>query len=162
MDEFNDAAQLANPSISEPILITTNGTILAGSGRWRSAVFAGRHEINCIEYSLSEEEALQFIISHHQPQRGWNAFIRIRLALKLELYFQKRARDNMSAGGKHKGLHSSGEMLVEHQDSIVRRQRAFPAIRRSLRKAAAYRTASDHLDRGTNRQVLVQRQKAAS
>ena len=76
LDEFNDAAQLANPSISEPILITTNGTILAGFGRWRLAVFDDRHEINCIEYSLSEEEALQFIISHHQPQSGWNKYIR--------------------------------------------------------------------------------------
>src|ERR1039458_1533635 len=93
IDEFNDAARLTNPSVTEPILITTNGTILAGFGRWRSAVFDGRHAINCIEYPLSEDEALQFIISHHQPHRGWNAFIRILLALKLEPYFQKKALD---------------------------------------------------------------------
>ena len=48
---------------------------------------------------------------------------------------------------------------MEHQDSIVRGQMAF-AIRRSLRKAASHRAASYHLDRGTNRQVLVQRQGA--
>jgi hypothetical protein len=48
------------------------------------------------------------------------------------------------------------KMPVEHENSIVRRQRAFPAIRRTLRKAAAYRTVSDHLDRERNRQVLVQ------
>jgi len=103
IDEFNDAARLTNPSVTESILITTNGTILAGFGRWRSAVFDGSHEINCIEYPLSEDDALQFIIRYHQPQRGWNAFIRIRLALKLEPYFQQRALDNMSAGGKYKG-----------------------------------------------------------
>jgi len=113
IDEFNDAARLKDQSVPEPILITTNGTILAGFGRWRSAVFDGRHEINCIEYPLHEincmeyplgdDEALQFIISHHQPQRAWNAFIRIRLALKLQLSFQQRARDNMRAGGKCKG-----------------------------------------------------------
>ena len=85
-------------------MITTNGTILAGFGRWRSAVVDGRHEINCIEYSLSEDEALQFIISRHQPRRGSNAFTRIRLALKLESSFQQRALDNMRAGGKYKGL----------------------------------------------------------
>jgi len=101
--ELNEAVRLTNPSVTEPILITTNGTILAGIGRWQSAVFDGRHEVNCIEYPLNEDESLQFIISHHQPQRGWNAFIRIRLALKLELYFQKRALDNMAAGGKCKG-----------------------------------------------------------
>ncbi len=102
--ELSDAARLTSPTVTDPILITTNGTILAGFGSWRSAVFDGGHEISCIEYPLSEDEALQFIISHHQPQRGWNAFIRIRLALKLEPYFQQRALDNMRAGGKYKGL----------------------------------------------------------
>jgi len=102
--ELNDAARLKEQSVPEPILITTNGTILAGFGRWRLTVFEGRHEIHCIEYSLGEEESLQFIISHHQPRRGWNSFIRIRLALKLEPYFQQRALDNMRAGGKYKGL----------------------------------------------------------
>jgi hypothetical protein len=103
IDELNDAARLKDQSVPEPILITTNGTILAGFGRWRSALFDDQHEINCIEYPLSEDEALQFIIRHHQPQRGWNAFIRIRLALKLETSFQKRALANMRAGGKYKG-----------------------------------------------------------
>jgi hypothetical protein len=73
IDEFNDAARLKDQSVPELILITTNGTILAGFGRWQSAVFDGRHEIHCIEYPLGEDEALQFIIRHHQPQRGWNA-----------------------------------------------------------------------------------------
>lgn len=84
MDEFNDAARQMNPTVTEPILITTNGTILAGFGRWRSAMFEGRHEIRCIEYPLSEDEALQFILTHHQSRCGWNAFVRIHLALTLE------------------------------------------------------------------------------
>ncbi|MFY9560979.1 MAG: hypothetical protein WAQ52_12165 [Terriglobales bacterium] len=100
MGELNEAVRVTNPSLSDPILITTNGTILAGFGRWRLALFEHRHEINCIEYPLTENEALQFIISHHQPQRGWNAFISIRLALKLEPYFQQRALHNIRTGGK--------------------------------------------------------------
>jgi len=32
IDEFNDAVRLTNPFVTEPILITTNGTILAGFG----------------------------------------------------------------------------------------------------------------------------------
>jgi hypothetical protein len=118
IDEFNDAARLRNQSAPGPILVTTSGTILAGFGRWRLMVFEGRHEIHCIEYSLSEEESLQFIISHHQPRRGWNAFIRIRLALKLEPYFQQRALDNMRAGGKYKGLAN----LPEAQQIDVRQE----------------------------------------
>lgn len=97
-----------------PVLITRNGTILAGFGCWRSALFDDRHEICCIEYALSEEEALRFIISHHQPQSGWNAYTRIRLALKLEPHFQERARDNMRAGGKCKGSANLPE--VQHVD----------------------------------------------
>ncbi len=104
VEELNDAARLRDQSAAEPILITTNGTILAGFGRWRLAVCERRHEIHCIEYQLSEDESLQFMLSHHQTRRGWNAFFRIRLALTLEPYFQQRALDNMRAGGKYKGL----------------------------------------------------------
>lgn len=103
IDEFNDAARLKDQSVPEPILITPNGTILAGFGCWRSALFDDRHKINCIEYPLSEEEALQFIISHHQPRCGWNRFVRICLALTLKPGLQQRALDNMRAGGKYKG-----------------------------------------------------------
>jgi hypothetical protein len=123
IDEFNDAARLTNPSVIEPILITTNGTILAGFGRWRAAVFNGGHEINCIEYPLTDDEALQFIIRHHQPQRGWNAFTRIRLALTQEPYFQQRALENMRAGGKYKGLAN----LPEAQHIDVRQEIASTA-----------------------------------
>lgn len=101
-----------------PILVTTNGTILDGFGRWRSALFNDQHEINCIEYPLSEEEALQFIISHHRPQSRWNKYVRICLALKLEPYLQQRACDNMRAGGKYKGLAN----LPEAQHIDVRQE----------------------------------------
>ena len=84
LDEFNEAASLKHPSVAEPILITTDGTILSGFGRWRSAVFNRRPEINCIEYPLSEEESMQFILAHHQSRTGWNDFVRICLALTLE------------------------------------------------------------------------------
>lgn len=101
--EFNSAAQLKNQSVPEPILITTNGTILAGFGRWQLAVFEARHELHCIEYPLNEDEALQFILRRHQVRQGWNAFVLICLALTLEPYFQQKALDNMRAGGKYKG-----------------------------------------------------------
>jgi len=104
IDEFDDAARLSYLSVGEPILITMNGTILAGFGRWRSAVFEGKLELNCIEYQLNEDESLWFILTQHQTRSGWNDFIRIRLALALEPDFQQRAFDNMRAGGKFKGL----------------------------------------------------------
>ena len=104
IDEFNNVARLKNQSIPEPIIITTNDTLIAGFGRWRAALLHGSERIECIQYSLSEDEALQFILANHQPQPGWNDFIRICLALKLEPYFQQRAMENLRAGGKYKGL----------------------------------------------------------
>ena len=102
--EFNEAARPNHPSVTDPILVSTNGTILSGFGRWRSAVFGGRLEINCIEYLLNEDESLQFILTHHQTRSGWNDFVRICLALTLETTLQQNALDNMRAGGKLKGL----------------------------------------------------------
>ena len=123
VEELNDAARLKDQSAAEPILITTNGTILAGFGRWRLAVLERRHEIPCIEYQLSEDESLQFMLSHHQTRRGWNAFFRIRLALTLEPYFQQRALENMRAGGMYKGLAN----LPEAQHIDVRQEIASAA-----------------------------------
>jgi hypothetical protein len=118
LEELNEAARLNPQSAAEPILITTNGTILAGFGRWRLAVLEGRHEVQCIEYPIGEEESLQFILNHHKPRRGWNAFVRIRLALTLEPDLQQRALDNMRAGGKYKGWAN----LPEAQHIEVRQQ----------------------------------------
>lgn len=117
IDEFNDA-RLTHSSAAEPILVTTNGTILSGFGRWRSALFDGRLKINCIEYPLNEDDSLQFILTHHQTRCGWNAFVRIRLALTLEPNLQQRALENMRAGGKFKGLAD----LPEAQHTDVRQE----------------------------------------
>jgi hypothetical protein len=103
IDELNTSARLKGQPVPEAILITTTGTILAGFGRWRLAMLEGRTDINCIEYPLGDDEALRFIISHHQPLRGWNAFVRIRLALTLEPSLEQKALENMRAGGKYKG-----------------------------------------------------------
>jgi hypothetical protein len=103
IDDLNDAARLKNQSMTEPILVTPNGTILAGFGRWQLAVVEGRREIHCIEYALGEDESIRFILSYHQSKRGWNAFVGIRLALTQEPSLQQAALDNMRAGGKYKG-----------------------------------------------------------
>ena len=102
----------------EPILIATNGTILAGFEHWRLAVFEARHEVYCIEYPLGEDESLRFILTHHRPRRGWNAFVRVRVALTLEPHLQRLALDNMHAGGKCKGLAT----LPEAQHIDVRQE----------------------------------------
>jgi hypothetical protein len=56
VEEFNDAARPASHSMHDPLLIATGGTILAGFGRWRLAVFEQMPEIYCIEHSLSADD----------------------------------------------------------------------------------------------------------
>src|SRR4051812_5988048 len=118
IEELNDADGMKERSLPEPILITTNGLILTGFGRWRLALFEGSREIHCIEYSLGDDESLQFMITHHRTRRCWNAFVRIRLALRLEPYLQRRALANMRAGGRYKGSAN----LPEAQHLDVRQQ----------------------------------------
>lgn len=87
----------------EPVLVTQQGEILAGIRTWQSALHDRIEELSCIEYDCDAEQALWIILSKHQTRRGWNAFVRINVGLKLEPYFQARARDNMRAGGRYKG-----------------------------------------------------------
>ena len=74
-----------------------------GFGRWRLAISQKVPSIACVEYSLTDEGALQFMLSLQKRRTGWNPFVRIRLALKLEGVLEQRALTNMQIGGKYKG-----------------------------------------------------------
>jgi hypothetical protein len=101
--ELNESVRLNAQPVPEPVLISTNGTLLAGFGRWRLALFEGQSEVDCLEYQISDEDSLQFILHYHQPRRGWNPFVRICAALTLKPFLQRKALNNMRAGGKYKG-----------------------------------------------------------
>jgi hypothetical protein len=90
--------------IHEPVLITREGIILGGFAEWHAAICAGQPEINCVEFELDADEALQLILALHRPRTAWNDFTRTELALEQERYFQSKARANQIAGGKLKGL----------------------------------------------------------
>ena len=60
--------------------------------------------LDCFEYELSSEDALEELIRTHCASRGFNDFVRIELALDLESHFQVRALMNQQAGGQGKGL----------------------------------------------------------
>jgi len=109
--ELNFAGWLINPesqgkpqNVREPILTTRSGILLAGFAEWHAAVCGGQPEIDCTEYALNDDQALQLILTLHRPRTAWNDFTRIELALEQERYFQSKAFANQSAGGKHKGL----------------------------------------------------------
>ena len=103
-EDLNRCAELKALAIPEPIIVTSDGTIIAGFGAWRFAKSEGVAAVHCIEYPLGEEEVLPFILRYHHPKRTWNSFARISLALSLKPVLQQRALDNMRSGGKNKGL----------------------------------------------------------
>ena len=104
LPELQEVARHRDLALPEqPVLVTHNGLILAGFGRWRMAVSRRVPTIECIEYTLTDEDALQFMLSLQKRRDHWNSFIRIRLALKLEGDLQQQALSNMQMGGKYKG-----------------------------------------------------------
>jgi hypothetical protein len=101
---INSELQGKAPGIREPILVTTRGILISGFADWHMSVCGGQTEIDCTEFLLDDDEALQLVLSLHRPRAGWNAFTRTELALQQEPYFKSKALANQTAGGKDKGL----------------------------------------------------------
>ena len=49
-------------AIREPLVTTTDGTILDGHARWQVALDRQQPSLPCLEYDVTEEEALQVVI----------------------------------------------------------------------------------------------------
>ena len=77
-------------AMREPLLVTTSGTILDGHRRWQVAVRQRRSSLPCLEYDLTDGEALAFVVERHRTSSHLNDFCRIVLALPLEGYFKLR------------------------------------------------------------------------
>lgn len=101
---INSEMQGKPQDVHEPILTTRSGILLAGFAEWHAAVCAGQPEIDCTEYALNDDQALQLILTLHRPRPAWNDFTRTELALEQEQCFESKAFANQSAGGKYKGL----------------------------------------------------------
>ena len=79
-------------SIREPLLTTTDGTILDGHARWQVAIERAQPNVPCLEVDITEEEALEVVIQRHRASDGLNAYGRIVLALRLEPYLREHCR----------------------------------------------------------------------
>jgi len=87
-----------------PVLITREGFIIDGYARWELAKRQGRSTLPCLEYDITEQEALQLLIQTHRRSQGLNDFRRIELALDLEHGFKNQALLNRREGGRLKAL----------------------------------------------------------
>lgn len=96
-------AQRGDLAFREPLAITQENIILDGYARWKLAASQNRQMLPCIEYPLSETEALHWILQIHRRSPGLSDFARISLALELEPFLEKRAKSNQRTGGQQKG-----------------------------------------------------------
>jgi hypothetical protein len=101
--QLSALAALGSLAFREPIVVTRNLTILDGYARFQLAQHQRRKTLSCLEYDLTEEEALRWLIQSHRPSWGLNAFSRVLLVLDLEPFLQESARANQRIGGQHKG-----------------------------------------------------------
>lgn len=101
-----------------PLLITAEGFIIDGYGRWELAKRQGRSTLLCLEYDMTEDDALELLIQTHRRSHGLNDFRRIELALDREQCFKGRALLNRSEGGKLKAL----SILTEAQKVDSRKE----------------------------------------
>src|SRR5262249_45201392 len=63
-------ARLEEAAFHDPLVITRERTLIDGYGRWELAKQRGRHPVICIEYDLTEAEALRWLIQAHLSSRG--------------------------------------------------------------------------------------------
>jgi hypothetical protein len=101
--QLSALAALGSLAFREPIVVTRNLIIIDGYARFQLAQRQGRETLSCLEYDLTEEEALRWLIQSHRPSWGLNAFSRVLLVLDLEPFLQGRSRENQQIGGQHKG-----------------------------------------------------------
>ena len=87
-----------------PLFISGEGFIIDGYARWELAKRHGRSTLICLQYDITEQEALELLIQTHRRSQGLNDFRRIQLALDLEHRFKDRALLNRREGGRLKAL----------------------------------------------------------
>ena len=85
-----------------PLLTTKDGLILDGDERWAVARHQQRRTLACIEYDLTDEAALLFMLDQHRRADRLNAFGRIVMALALEPHWRAQARQRQRQGGTEK------------------------------------------------------------
>ena len=114
-------------AFAEFLTITRDRTIIDGYARWELAKQLRRPILHCVEYELSEAEALQWLLEKHRRSDGLNAFSRIMLALDLEPDLTQKARANKQVGGQQKGWSNLTKAQQVHVRSEIAKAAAVSA-----------------------------------
>jgi hypothetical protein len=101
--ELSDAITRQEQGHWDPITISRDRYILAGQTQWVLGQKRKDSHIDCLQFDVSESDALLWLIERHKRSSSLNDFSRILLALELEPLFRERAAFNRSRGGREKG-----------------------------------------------------------
>jgi hypothetical protein len=96
-------AEQGELAFREPLVITKERVVIDGYTRWELARLKGRLVLPCIEYDLTEEAAILWLLQKHRRSSGLNDFCRILLAKELEPSLKLKALSNQRHGGRMKG-----------------------------------------------------------
>ena len=111
----------------EPLSVTTTGTILDGYVRWQLALDDGLSNLPCLEYDLTDAEALAFVIDRQRRSSHLNAFCRIVLALELEGDFRQRNARVLGKAGKTRSSKLTNVDRTDVRADVARLAGACPA-----------------------------------
>jgi len=96
-------AEQGELAFREPLAITRDRIVIDGYARWELARLKKRLVLPCVEYELTEEEAIRWLLQKHRRSDGMNDFCRILLARELEPFLKAKALSNQRFGGRMKG-----------------------------------------------------------
>ena len=103
VSKLSALAEQGDLAFREALLITRECIVIDGYAQLELARRQGRPTLPCIEYELTEDEALLWLLQKHRRSNGMNDFCRILLALELEPCSRERALSNQRLGGWMKG-----------------------------------------------------------
>ena len=95
-------AEQGELAFREPLAITRDRIVIDGYARCELARLKKRLVLPCIEYELTEEESIRWILQKHRRSNGMNDFCRILLAMELEPCLKAKALSNQRFGGRKK------------------------------------------------------------
>jgi ParB-like chromosome segregation protein Spo0J len=120
---LNALLEMGEDAFLFPMMVTSSGIVIDGYARLEIARLHGRATVECIEYDISEEEALRRLLLCHRPSSGLPPFTRIAMARDLAKSLREKALRHQQAGGKSKGSSN----LTEAEKVEVRKQIAAAA-----------------------------------
>jgi len=100
---LNALLEMGEDAFLFPLIVTSKGIVIDGYARLEVARLRGRATVECIEYDISEEEALRRLLLCHRPSPGLPPFTRIAMARGLAKPFKEKALHQQQLGGKSKG-----------------------------------------------------------